>query len=291
MNIVVCVKLIPDINIISLSEKKGCIDSDDLVYIVNPHDMVAVEEAVQIKEVQKPSHITLISMASPSNKKLLQHCLALGADEAILLWDSSFYNSDCFATATILAKAISTLKYDLILCGQKAADTDDGQVGSIIADILGIPLITSVAEVKVLPDCNKLMVESKLERGNRKLVEILLPALLAVELDLNEPRYASLPSLMASLKQNIKEFNLEALNLSSEEVGLKGSKTKVVTLSTPKPRPKKIFTPDSSLSAAERMKLIMLGGITEKKTDLIEGSPKELSSKFNEFLRCYWTRS
>ena len=291
MNIVVCVKMIPDISIISLSEKKGCINSDDLVYMVNPYDMVAVEEAVQIKEAQKPSHITLISMAPPSNKKLLRHCLALGADEAILLWDSSFYNSDCYATATILAKAISSLKYDLILCGQKAADTEDGQVGSIIADILDMPLITRVAEVEALPNCNKLTVESKLERGNRRLAEILLPALLAVELDLNEPRYASLPSLMVSLRQNIKEFNLEALNLSSEEVGLKGSKTKLVTLSTPKPRPKKTFTPDSSLSAQERMKLIISGGITEKKTDLIEGSPKELGYKFIEFITLYTNKS
>lgn len=291
MNIVVCVKLIPDISIISLNEKKGCIDSDDLVYIVNQNDMVAVEEAVQVKELCQPSHITLISMAPPSNKKLLQHCLALGADEAILLWDSSFCNSDCYATATILAKAISSLQYDLVLCGQKAADTEDGQVGSIIADILDIALITRVAEVEVLPNCNKLMVESKLERGNRKLVEILLPALLTVEMDLNEPRYASLPALMASLRRNIKEFNLEALNLSSEEIGLKGSKTKVVTLSTPKPRPKKIFTPDNSLSAQERMKLIMSGGITEKKTDLIEGNSEKVSSKFIEFITLYANKS
>jgi electron transfer flavoprotein alpha/beta subunit len=284
MNIVVCVKPVPDTSIISFNEKGGYLNSDDLVYVVNPHDMVAVKEAVQIKELRQPSYITLISMAPPSNKKLLQHCLALGADEAILLWNSSFCDSDCYVTATVLAKAISSLQYDLVLCGQKAADTEQGQVGCIIAEILDIPSITRVAEIEILPNCNKLTVESKLERGKRNLVEVPLPALLAVEMDLNEPRYASLPSLMASLRQDIKEYNFEALNLSSEEVGSRGSKTKVVTLSRPKPRPKKVFTPDSSLSAQERMKLIMSGGITEKKTDLIEGNPDEVSSKFIEYI-------
>lgn len=285
MNIVVCVKPVPDVSIISLDTDMGHIDGDDLVYIINPCDMVAVEKAVLMKEKDGVSQVTLVSMAPPSTKRLLRRCLAIGADEAILLWDNSFDNSDSYTTATILAKAIGSLQYDLVLCGQKAIDTEAGQVGGIIADMLGIPLVSRVVKVEASPSSKEVIVESKLEKGNREQIGVILPALLTVEVELDELRYASLPSLMASLKEDIKEYDLRALGLSYEEVGSKGSKTRVVSLSLPKPRPKKLFTPDSSLPAAERMRLVMSGGVTEKRKDLFEGSPKELSSKLVEFLK------
>ena len=129
--------------------------------------------------------------------------------------------------------------------------------------------------------------EGKLEGGNREKTEVIPPALLTVETALNEPRYASLPSLMAGLKKSIKKLDLSGLGLSPEQAGLKGAKTRVVSLSVPKPRPKKPFTPDSSLSAAERIRLIMSGGVSEKSKSLFEGSAEELSAKFVEFLEQY----
>ncbi len=287
MNIVVCVKAIPDPSIISVDPGTGHIDRNDLVYIVNPGDMVAVEQAVRIKENCRDSHVTLVSMSPPLTEKLLHHCLAMGADEAILLWDENFDSSDSYATALILAKAIGSLQYDLILCGSRAVDSEGGQVGGMVAEMLDIPIVSRVVGVEVSPDRRKLTLESKLEGGNREKTEVVLPALLTVETALNEPRYASLPSLIAGLRQSIKKLDLSGLGLSSEQVGLKGAKTRVVALSVPKPRPKKPFTPDSSLSAAERTRLIMSGGISEKSNNLFEGSAEELSAKFVEFLEQY----
>jgi len=284
MNIVVCVKPVPDVSIITLDPNTGLIDSDDLVYIVNPYDMVAVEEAVRIKERDGVSQVTLISVAPPSTRRLLRRCLATGADEAMLLWDSSFNNLDSYATGVILAKAIGSLQYDLILCGQKAIDTEAGQVGSVLAARLDLPLASRVAQIDVSPDGKKVTVESKLEKGNRARVEVILPAVLAIEVDLNEPRYASLPSLMTGLRKDIKEVDLKALGLSYEEVGPKGAKTRTVTLSLPKPRPKKVFTPDSHLSAEERLRLIMSGGVTQKQSDLLEGDPGNIASNVVKFL-------
>jgi electron transfer flavoprotein beta subunit len=284
MNIVVCVKPVPDVSIVSLDPKTGQIDSDDLVYIVNPYDVLAVEEAVRIKERDGISQVTLMSVAPPSTGRLLRRCLAMGADEAMLLWDNRFDNSDSYATGVILAKAIGSLQYDLILCGQKAVDTEAGQVGSIIAERLDIPLASRVVGIDMSPDGKKVTVESKLEKGNRAQVEVMLPAMLTVELDLNEPRYASLPSMMAGLRKDIKEYKLEALGLSSEEVGREGAKTRTVALSPPKPRPKKVFTPDSSLSAEERLRLIMSGGVTQKQGDLLEGDPGKIASSVVQFL-------
>lgn len=284
MNIVVCVKPVPDVSIITLDPKTGLIDSDDLVYIINPCDVVAVEEAVRIKERDGVGQVTLISVAPPSTKRLLRRCLAMGADEASLLWDSSFDNSDSYDTGVILAGAIGSLEYDLVLCGQKAIDTEAGQVGSVIAEGLDLPLASRVVGIDISPDGKKVTVESKLEKGNRAKVEVMLPAVLAAEVDLNEPRYASLPSLMAGLRQDIREYNLEALGLSSPEVGLEGAKTRTVALSLPKPRPKKVFTPDSSLSAEERLRLIMSGGVTQKQGDLLEGDPGKIASNVVQFL-------
>ncbi len=284
MNIIVCVKPVPDVSIISLDPKTGLIDSDNMVYMVNPCDMAAVEEAVRMKERDSTSRVTLISLAPPSTKRLLRRCLAMGADEAKLLWDSRFNDLDSYATGVILARAIGGLQYDLILCGQKAVDTEAGQVGSVIAERLDLPLASRVVEIDISPDGKNASVESKLEKGNRAQVEVILPAVLAVEVDLNEPRYASLPSLMSGLRKDIKEYNLEALGLSPEEAVTEGAKTRTVALSPPKPRPKKVFTPDSSLSAEERLRLIMSGGVTQKQGDLLEGDPAKIASNVVQFL-------
>jgi electron transfer flavoprotein beta subunit len=247
--------------------------------------MVAVEEAVRIREKDDLTKITLISVASPATKRVLHRCLASGADEAILLWDSSFDNLNKYDSAVILAKVISTLQYDLILCGRKAIDTEDGHVGSTIAEILGIPIVSAVVEIDILPDHKKVNVESKLEKGNRERVEVTLPALLTVDVDLNEPRYASLPSLVAGLRKNVREYKLEELEFSSWDVGSEGAKTKTIALAPSKPRPKKMFTPDSQLSAEQRMQLIISGGVKQKQGDLLKGNPKDIASNVVRYFR------
>jgi electron transfer flavoprotein beta subunit len=284
MNIIVCVKPVPDVSIISVDPKTGLIGSDDLIYTINPGDMAAVEAAVRIKERDGTGQVTLISLAHPSTRRLLRRCLATGADEARLIWDSHFHDMDSYATGVILARAIGSLQYDLILCGQKAVDTEAGQVGCVIAESLDLPLASRVVEIDISPDGKKASVESKLEKGNRAQVEVILPAVLAVEVDLNEPRYTSLPSLMSGLRKDIKEYDMEAIGLSPEEAVEEGIKTRTVALSAPKPRPKKIFTPDSSLSAEERLRLIMSGGITQKQGDLLEGDPAKIAANVVQFL-------
>jgi electron transfer flavoprotein beta subunit len=284
VNIAVCIKPVPDVSIVTLDPNTGLINRDDLVYILNPYDMVAVEEAVRIKERDGNSRVTLISMAPPSVKGLLRRCLAIGADEAMLLHDESFENSDSYVTGVILAKAIGSVQYDLVLCGQKAVDTEAGQVGSVIAEKLDIPLVSRVVKIDISPDARKADIESKLEKGNRARIEILLPAVFAVELDLNEPRYASLPSLMAGLRKDITECNREMLGLSYGAVGAEGSKTKAANLSLPRPRPKKVFTPESSLSAEERLRLVISGGITQKQGDVLQGDRDKIAATVVQFL-------
>lgn len=283
MDICVCVKPVPDTSIITFDPKTGLIDSDDLVYIINPHDLVAVEEAVQIIEREGSGQITLISIAPPSTRRLIHHCLAMGADEALLIWDSDFEKLDSYITGVILARAIASIPHDLVLCGQKAVDTDAGQVGSVIAEDLHMPLASRVVKIDVSPDCRIVNVESKLEKGQRQKMDVTLPAVLAVETDLNEPRYASLPSLMTGQKKAIVKHNLKSLGLSGETTDIEVIKTRTVFQSVPKPRPKKVFTPDSHLSAEERLSLIISGGITQKNSDVLEGNPENIASTVVQF--------
>jgi electron transfer flavoprotein beta subunit len=285
MNMVVCIKQVADINIpIGLNPETNSIQGEDLAYVVNPYDMLAVEEAVRLKE-KNGGEVLLITMGPPYAEKALRKCLALGADRAVLLCDPAFAGSDGYATAVVLAKAIALFQYDLVLCGIRAIDTNAGQVGSAIAEMLGIALVTGVTKVDVSTQQEKLIVQRRLEGGNREVVEAPLPALLTVEAGLNKPRYPSLPSMIMAQRKEIEQYNIKGLGLSVKEAGSSGSKTHTVRLSAAKPRPKKIFTPDSSLSAAERMRLIMSGGIAEKKGDLLAGELAELASKLIQFLR------
>ena len=137
------------------------------------------------------------------------------------------------------------------------------------------------AKIDVDACSRKVTVERKLDKGNREKIEAILPALLTVDTNLNEPRYSSLPSLIAGLRQEIKEYDLNALGLTEEEIE---PKTRVVAFSLPKPRPKKPFTPDSNLPAAERMRLIMSGGITQKQGNLLQGDLDYIASSVVQFL-------
>lgn len=286
MNIAVCVKPVPDVNIISLNPyNEGEIDPNDIVYTMNAGDAVAVEAAVSIKEKDPPGHVTLISMAPPSTERVLRRYLALGADEAVLLWDENFQDADSYATGVVLAKALGSLPYDLILCGNKAADTNAGQVGYVIASILDIAIVTRVVTLALDSKDKAISADRKIERGRRESVKVHLPVLVAVDETLNEPRYASLPSFMAAFRKDIRRYGMGDLGLSAESVGARGSKTRLVNMALPRPKPKKIFTPDSKLTSYERMRLVMSGGVKEKQQELFEASPEELSSKFCEFLK------
>lgn len=284
MNIVVCIKQVLDTaSPIKVNMDTSSIDTRGLSYVVSPSDRIAVEEAIRIKQGLGFGEVSLVCMGSHSATKALRTCLAMGSDRALLLCSPAFADSDSYATAAVLARVIRSLKYDLILCGAKAADTAAGLVGAVIAEMLDIPMVSGVAEIEVSADHRKVIVQRKLERGDREIVETHLPALLAIEAG-HRPRYPRLRATQDGRRMNIKEYDLEALGLSAGEVGVSGSKTKLVKISPPRPGMKKTFIPDSNLPAAERMRLLMEGGATKKEGNILEGEPKEVASKLAQFL-------
>lgn len=285
MNIVVCAKQIPDVRgAISFNEEKQRVSEEGLAYIVNPYDLMAVEEAIRIKE-RFGGSVTVVTLGDESAKNTIRRCLALGAGRGILLSDPSFAESDNFATASALAKAIAALECDLVLCGNRATGGDFGQVGPLLAEMLGLPAVFGVVDLALQPEQQRAIVQRRLEKGNREEVEVPLPALLTVEVGLNEPRYAGLPTLIAALRSDIQVLNSQALGLSYSQVGSMGSKVKVLREATPRPRPKKVFTPDANLSPWERLRLSYSGGAKEKKSELLEGDPAHIAEEIVKFLQ------
>jgi len=286
MKIVVCVKQVPDTEGRIIVEK-GVISLQELVpsYVISSLDLLAIEEAIRIKEEEGEGQVTLVSLGGSSAEDALRKGLAMGADDAILLCDPAFENGDSYTTALALARAIESIPHDFVLCGQRADDTQAGQVGTYIAGMLSIPLVRGVVGVDMKPEERKTIVRRKLEKGNREVVECSLPALLAVEAGLNTPRNPTIKGIMKARSKKIAKYDAKQLGLSPEEPGLAGARITPTNITPPKPKMKGLFVPDSKLSSVEKLRLIMEGGIIQKKSNLLEGNAGEAASQVVEFLK------
>ncbi|MBC2420241.1 electron transfer flavoprotein subunit beta/FixA family protein, partial [Clostridium beijerinckii] len=185
MNIVVCVKQVPDTTAVKIDPKTGTLIRDGVPSIMNPEDKHALEGALQLKE-KVGGKVTVISMGLPMAKAVLREALCMGADEAVLLTDRALGGADTLATSKALAGVIAKLDYDLVFAGRQAIDGDTAQVGPEIAEHLNIPQVTYVQDVKV--EGNTLIVNRALEDGHQ-VVEVKTPCLLTAIEELNETRY------------------------------------------------------------------------------------------------------
>ncbi len=231
MRIIVCMKQVPDPATSSSSikvdtEAKRVIMPQGTPPVLSPYDENALEAALMIKDAQG-ARITVISAGRNLAKTVLRKTLAAGADDLILLEDNAFEKLDSYATAHLLTTAIrETGEYDLILCGRQAADTDAGQVGSGIAEILKIPAIT--AACKLALSIGKVRVERVVSDGF-EVVEAPTPALVTVTSEIGELRYPALKAVMAAQKMPI-------MVRSGQDLGVDVSRLKrlnLVRLSTP----------------------------------------------------------
>ena len=230
MHIIVCVKQVPDTAEVKIDPKTGTLIRDGVPSILNPDDANALELALQIKDKNPNTVISLLTMGPNQAVKMLRECLAMGADKAYLLSDRAFAGADTCATSFTLAAAIKKIgDYDLILAGRQAIDGDTAQVGPQIAERLRIPQVTYV-ENCVVPDNSEsidvLTVRRQLEDGY-ETVEVTLPALLTAVKELNTPRYMTIGGIVTACKAEITVWSMKDLGLEANEVGLKASPTQV----------------------------------------------------------------
>ena len=234
MNIIVCVKQVPDAKDVRLDPKTNTLAREGVNSIMNPYDQHALEEAVRIKEALGGA-VTVVTMGPPQAEAVLRQAISCGADNGVLVSDRAFAGADTWATSYTLARAITTLGgFDLVLCGKQAIDGDTAQVGPGLAVRLGIPFVTCVQKVRQA-DATGLVVERMMDDGY-DVIKVDYPALLTVVKDVNEPRVPSLKGAMKAKKAVIRTMNATDVNADPALIGLPGSPTQVVKVFPPEPR-------------------------------------------------------
>ncbi len=201
MNIIVCVKRVPDTETrIRVGGDGTSIDPSGVKYVLSPYDEFAVEAALRLKEARGEGEVTVVSLGDDASQETLRTALAMGADRAVLLQGE--VTPDGLATARGLAAEIGESDPPLVLLGVKAADDDGQQVGPMLATLLGRPCATAVSSFEVTDE--SVVCRSEVEGGTRVL-ELPLPAVVTITKGEYEPRYASLKGIMAAKRKPLEK--------------------------------------------------------------------------------------
>jgi len=234
-NMVVCVKQIADpeapVGSFKVDEAtKKVVPAAGVAQVVSPFDEQAVEAALRVKDA-KGGKITVLSLGKDFVMDVIRKPLAMGADDLILLQDPAFENGDSRSTAYALAMAIKKIgQYDLVFCGRQAADWDAGQVGSGIAEFLGIPSVTLAKKVELAD--SKVRVERVVTDGY-EVIESSMPALITVSNELGEPRYPKLKGIMAAARKQVPTWTAKDIGADPAQLGAAGARAKLVKLFVP----------------------------------------------------------
>lgn len=234
MNIIVCVKQVPNTTDVKIDPVTNTLIRDGVESVINPFDAYAIEEAVRLKE-RFGGKITVVTMGPPQAENALKEAISLGCDEAVLVSDRKFAGSDTWATSYTLSCAIKKIgAYDVVICGKQASDGDTAQVGPGISTHLDIPQVTYVKKIENISE-NKAKVERMTEEGY-DIVETPLPCLLTVVKEINTPRLPSLKGMMRAKSAKISKWTADDIEADPKSIGLDGSPTRVVKIFTPPPR-------------------------------------------------------
>lgn len=211
MKTLVTVKRVPDPETTIRVKPDGSgIETDNIKYVINPFDEIAIEEALRIKEKLGAGEVILVSIGESVATEQLRTGLAMGADRAILVHCDQALDS--LGVARILAHIIEQEGPHLVLMGKQAIDDDANQAGQMLAALLGWPQATFASEVELSDDRQSVSVTREVD-GGLETVAFALPGIITSDLRLNEPRYASLPGIMKARKKEIKELNATELGV------------------------------------------------------------------------------
>ena len=232
MNIVVCVKQVPD----TWAEKKlgsdKTVDRESVDGVMNELDEYAVEEALKIKEAQG-GEVTVLSMGPDKAVETIRKALSMGADKAVHVVDPGLHGSDALATSYALAKALGTIEHDLVILGVESTDARMSVVPAMLAERLGLPQVTFASELSV--DGSTVTIRRDGDAASETIVATL-PALVSVTDQINEPRYPSFKGIMAAKKKPVEEWALADLGIDASQVGLDAAWTKVESFTKRPPR-------------------------------------------------------
>jgi len=251
MNIIVCVKQVPEIALVSVDEGQGQVKLPQGPGIINPFDSYAIEEALRLKEAHG-GKVTAISLGGKESELALREALALGADEAVHLSDDSFANADAIGVAAILAAGIKKIgEHDLVLLGKQAVDSDDAAIHGAVGGFLNEPAVMFVRKIDSI-DGDKIVVERMTDAGADK-VTLPLPAVMSVVKEINEPRLPSLKGKMMAKKKPIQAYGAGDLDLGAYQELLGNASTVAKAASPPARQKGEIISGETPEEIADKL--------------------------------------
>jgi electron transfer flavoprotein beta subunit len=262
MKIVICVKQIRHVYArTGMNPSEQFLAPEDQVSMVNPFDEVALEMGLRVRESLGEGDITLLTLGPIIAESELRRCLGMGANRLVRI--EADQGLDPWRKSLFLARAIKEMGAGLILCGKESLDRQNGQVGAYVAHRLGLPFVSAVVSVTLKPGVGEVEAERRAGRGVREIVGCSLPAVLSVDmgLDVRLPKFEDKRRAESALFETC--FYAE---------GGDPARTLGAATFPPRPRPKKVFTPDSRLDAFERIQQLLAGTRVEKKGSMLFGS-------------------
>ncbi len=227
MEIIALLKQVPSTDAdVEIAKNGKSMKKDNINWVMNPYDEIAVEEALLVKE-KHGGTVTVISLGGKKAEEGIRTAYAMGVDKGVFIEDNDDGQRDALGTASILAEAIKPLSPDLIIAGQRAVDDDNFQVGAAVAEFLDIPSISLVFQ-QTISD-GTITCEKTIDGGSAK-IQAKLPALITTQRGLNTPRYTSLKGLMKAKKKSIEKKSVAEFQVDTS------SKVKILRMQFPPER-------------------------------------------------------
>ena len=236
MNIVVCVKYVPDAQADRRFAADNTTDRDGVDGLLSELDEYAVEEALKVAETaggDEPSKVTVLTVGPAGATDALRKALQMGAHEAVHVLDDAIHGSDAIATSKVLAAALAKLEYDLVLTGMASTDGTMSVVPAMLAERLGLPQVTFASELTIEGSTARIRRDGD---TSTEIIEATLPALVSVTDQINDPRYPSFKGIMAAKKKPLQTWSLADLGLSADEVGQSAAWSTVAQITARPPR-------------------------------------------------------
>ena len=233
MNIVVLVKQVPDTEADRrLNPADNTVDRAAVDAVINYIDEFAIEEGLQLKESQG-GEVTILTVGPERATESIRKALSMGADKAVHVTDEGLHGSDAIATAKVIAKALGTIEWDVVIAGSEATDSRSAIVPALVAEALGAPQLTQARKVTV--DGSSVTIERVTDHGYES-VQGSTPAVISVVEKINDPRYPSFKGIMAAKSKPIDVKSLADLGIDAGEVGLANAWSQVASFENAPPR-------------------------------------------------------
>jgi electron transfer flavoprotein beta subunit len=233
MNIVVCVKQVPDTwSERTLRPSDSTLDRDAADAVPNELDEYAIEEGLRQAEAHG-GEVTIFSMGPERASETIRKALSMGADKAVHLTDEALHGSDALVTSDAMARVLQRMGFDLVLLGSESTDARMGVLAAMLAERLGVPQVSLAAKVEI--DGTSISINRQTDYGYDR-VQASLPAVVSVVEKINEPRYPSFKGIMAAKKKPVETLTIADIGLDKEQVGLANSATEVLSFASRPPR-------------------------------------------------------